>query len=51
MASYKSPIGVSDIQDKKTREALSIALENCQYFKEKIDELKREVEALKRKAV
>lgn len=51
MASFKSPIGVSDVEDKKTREALVIALENCRYFKEEIDKLRREVETLKRKVV
>ena len=51
MASYKSPIGVSDIKDKKTREALSIALENCQHFKEEIDKLRRELDIIKRKVV
>lgn len=51
MASFKSPIAVSDIQDKKTREALLIALENCQYFKEEIDKLRRELDIDKRKAV
>jgi hypothetical protein len=51
MASYKSPISVVDVGDKKTRDALLIALDNCQYLKEKVDELKREIELLKRKAV
>jgi hypothetical protein len=51
MAKYNSPISVTDIKDKKTREALIIVLENCQYLKEKVDELKREIELLKRKAV
>lgn len=51
MARYKSPVSVVDVTDKKTREALSIALENCQYFKERIDEQQREIELLKTRKV
>lgn len=51
MLKYNSPISVVEVSDKKTREALVIALNNCQYLKEKLDELKREIELLKRKAV
>lgn len=51
MPKYNSPISVVEVSDKKTRAALVIALDNCQYLKEKLDELKREIELLKRKAV
>jgi len=51
MAKYNSPVSVVDVADKKTRAALVILMENCQYFKEKVDKLEREIELLKRKAV
>ena len=51
MASYKRPIRVVDVSDKKTRDALLTALDNCHYLKEKVEDLKREIELLKRKVV
>lgn len=51
MASYKSPISVVNVTDKKVRDALLILMDNCQYLKEKLDEARREIELLKRKAV
>ena len=51
MAKYNSSISVVDVADKKTRAALVILLENCQYFKERIDEQQREIELLKKRKV
>lgn len=51
MAKYNSSISVIGVADKKTREALLILLENCQYFKEKVDEQQREIELLKKRKV
>jgi hypothetical protein len=51
MARYNSPISVVDVKDKKVRDALLIAMENCQYFKERIDEQQREIELLKKRKV
>ena len=51
MAKYNSPIGVSDVSDKKVREALLKVMENCEYLKQKVDEQARSIELLKRKAV
>ncbi len=51
MAKYKSSISVVDVTDKKTRTALTILLENCQYFMERITEQQREIEVLKKRKV
>lgn len=48
---YNSAVNVTDVADKKTRDVLMRLYENTDYLKEKVAELTRELEILKRKAV
>ena len=48
---YNSAVNVNDVTDKKTRDVLMRLNENVAYLKEKVSELTREIELLKRKAV
>lgn len=48
---FNSAVSVNDVADKKTRDVLMRLCENTAYLHEKVKELTRELELVKRKAV